>query len=86
MKTQKAMATAPLASGSMAMRNNILFEFYNKPGYLSSQIDYLLAGFLFLQEGNSLSSPGLAVALDFIDRLLKFKIEHRQVKGANYGH
>ena len=84
MNPQKTMATAPLASGSMAKRNDSRLQTYNQPDSLSSTINELLAGLLVGLHYPHLSPPERATVLDTIDRLLRLKIDLKKSKGVRY--
>jgi hypothetical protein len=84
MKIQKAMAITPYDLEAMAI-DYLQYESYTKPEYLSNKIDYLLAGFVFVLQDHTLSSPEQATALIFLDSLLRLKIGFKQAKGVCCG-
>ncbi len=85
MNPQKAMAIVLKTCEAMANKNNLRSQFYNTTENFSSQIDYLLAGFVFVLQDHNLSSPEQATALIFLDSLLRLKIGFKQAEGVRCG-
>ncbi len=75
---QRAAGTAP--------RQQHQLRVYNKPERLSSQIDYLLAGFLFLVQGDSLSRPERTTTLNLFEGLLRLKVNLKQDRGVRHDY
>jgi len=85
MSPEKAMATALFVSESMANKNNLQSQIYNRPSYLSSSIDLLLGNLLFALHWPHLNKTEKAMVLDCVDGLSRLKVDLRQDKGVRGG-
>lgn len=85
MSPQKAMATAPDITETVAKRNNLQAQFYNQPEHLSSTIDQHLTDLLVGLHFPHLSPPERSTVLDAIDDFLRLKIDIEQSEGVHRG-
>ena len=85
MIAQKKPATALLTPVTVAADDFQQEVFYIQQNSLSSTIDQLLAGLVFGLESEHLTPPERATVLDYIDGLLRLRIDLKQSKGVSRG-